>query len=82
MPCFPMFLCLFFFWVDVGVTCSYVFMMLLAMPCLDICVSCIYFHAIWLDPWSSHAYMLVFMFFHVHKLSSYMFTGMFLCLYV
>ena len=24
-------------------------MMLLAMPCLDLCVSCVYFHAIWLD---------------------------------
>ena len=24
-------------------------MILLAMPCLDLCVSCVYFHAIWLD---------------------------------
>ena len=25
-------------------------MMLSAMPCSDLCVLCVYFHAIWLDP--------------------------------
>ena len=25
-------------------------MMLLAIPCLDLCFLCVYFHAIWLDP--------------------------------
>ena len=43
-------LCLFQSQVDVRVTCSHVFMILLAMPCLDLCVSYIYFHDIWLDP--------------------------------
>ena len=43
-------LCLFLFLVDVRVTCSYACMMLLAMSCLGLCVSCVYFHAIWLDP--------------------------------
>ena len=38
------------FKVDVRVTCSHACMMLLAMPCLDLCVLCVYFHAIWLDP--------------------------------
>ena len=33
-------LCLFLFQVDVRVTCSHVCMMLLAMPCLDLCVLC------------------------------------------
>ena len=41
---------LFFLYVDVRVTCSHACTMLLAMPCLDLCVLCIYFHAIWLDP--------------------------------
>ena len=31
-------LCLFLFQVDVRVTCSHAYMMLLAMPCLDLCV--------------------------------------------
>ena len=43
-------LCLFLFYVNVRVTCSHACMMLLAMPCLDLCVLCVYFHAIWLDP--------------------------------
>ena len=38
------------FQVDVRVMCSHACMMLLAMPCLDLCVLCVYFHAIWLDP--------------------------------
>ena len=38
------------FQVDVRVTCSHTCMMLQAMPCLDLCVLCVYFHAIWLDP--------------------------------
>ena len=35
------------FQIDVRVTCSHACMMLLAMPCLDLCF---YFHVIWLDP--------------------------------
>ena len=31
-------LCLFLFYIDVRVTCSYACMMLLAMPCLDLCI--------------------------------------------
>ena len=31
-------------------TCLHACMMLLAVPCLDLCVLCVYFHAIWLDP--------------------------------
>ena len=40
---------LFLLYVDVRVTCSHACMMLLAMPCLDLCVLCINFHAVWLD---------------------------------
>ena len=31
-------------------------MMLLAVSCLNLCVSCIYFHAIWLDPYLTCLY--------------------------
>ena len=41
---------LFLLYVDVRVTCSHACTMLLAMPCLDLCVLCVCFHAIWLDP--------------------------------
>ena len=44
---FSYILFLFLLYVDVRVTCSHACMLLLAMPCLDLCV---YFHAIWLDP--------------------------------
>ena len=37
------------FKVDIRVTCSHACMMLLAMPCLDLCALCVYFHVIWLD---------------------------------
>ena len=50
MPCFLMLFFLFLLYVDVRVTCSHACMMLLAMPCLDLRVLCVYFHAIWLDP--------------------------------
>ena len=40
---------LFLLYVDIRVTCSHAYMILLAMPYLDLCV-CVYFHAIWLDP--------------------------------
>ena len=50
MPCFPKLFFLFLLYVNVRVTCSYACMMLLAMPCLDLCVLCVYFRAIWLDP--------------------------------
>ena len=50
MPCFPMLFFLFLLYVNVRVTCSHACMMLLAMPCLDLCILCVYIHAIWLDP--------------------------------
>ena len=37
---------LFLLYVDVRVTCSHACMMSLAMPCLDLCVLCVYFHVI------------------------------------
>ena len=74
-------LCLFQFWVDIRDTCSHACMVLLAIPCLDLCVLCVYFHNM-VRSLSSHAYMLGFMFFHVYVLSFYMFTCTFLCLYV
>ena len=38
MPCFPMLCPSFLFYDDVRVACSHACMMLLAMPCLDLCV--------------------------------------------
>ena len=73
----PSFLC-----VDVKVTCSHACMMSLAMPCLDLCVLCVNFHAIWLDPCLHMRIMLGFMFFHDYVLSFYTFACMFLCLEV
>ena len=73
----PSFLC-----VDVKVTCSHACMMSLAMPCLDLCVLCVHFHAIWLDPCLHMLIMLGFMFFHDYVLSFYTFACMFLCLEV
>ena len=56
-------------------------MMLLAMPCLDLCVY-VFISCYMVRSLSLHAYMLGFMFFYVYVLSSYMFTCMSLCLYL
>ena len=50
MPCLPMFYAFLSSRLTIRVTCSHAYMMLLTMPCGDLCVLCVYFHAIWLDP--------------------------------
>ena len=49
MSCFHMFYASFSYRM-IRVTCSHAYMMLFAMPCLDLCVLCVYLHAIWLAP--------------------------------
>ena len=47
MPCFPMFYASFYSRLTLRI---HAHMMLLAMPCLDLCVPYVYSHAIWLYP--------------------------------
>ena len=50
MPCFSMFYSSFCSMLMLGLHARMLDIMSMVMPCLDLCVLCIYFHAIWLDP--------------------------------
>ena len=50
MPCVPMFYAFFCSRLMLGLHARMLDIMSMVMPCLDLCVLCIYFHAIWLDP--------------------------------
>ena len=50
MPCVPMFYAFFCSRLMLGLHARMLDIMSMVMPCLDLCVLCIYFHTIWLDP--------------------------------
>ena len=69
------------FYVDVRVTCSHACMMLLPMPCLDLCLY-VYFHTLWLDPCLHMLVCSNSCSFHIYVLGLYMSMCMFPCLLV